>query len=107
MTKALRRLVEFAAGPSQGSTPRPSETWSSTARQSRRFVFLDSGTLISLFYFWEACEQAQTEPGAITGSQDLMQALKAAGLDESLRKQTSRHQPRDPHVPCPNWPKQF
>ena len=52
-------------------------------------VFLDSSTLISLFYFWEACEQAQTEPGAITGSQDLMQALKSAGLDESLRKQTS------------------
>ena len=51
-------------------------------------AFLDSGTLISLFYFWEACRQAQIDLSAITGWKDLNTALKAAGSDERLLKQT-------------------
>ena len=87
MTKALRRLVEFAAGRlrARRRDPRDIAIDGPTEPPS---VFLDSGTLISLFYFWDACKQAQTEPGAITGPKGLMQALKAAGLDESLLKLT-------------------
>ena len=52
-------------------------------------AFLDGGTLISLFYFWEACEQAQVELDAVKGWKELKHALKAAGLDENLLKPTA------------------